>query len=201
MSNSNPRRKRATLNPDHTRRTHVPAPADHEIEQRLTELVKPAVLAEMAYYRTLGLRNRILNLPVMVAVVLTLIWRRVPGVCTLTRMLGRERLLWAQPTKVSQPSLSDRFLEFPAELFERILYRVLAQLPERASERTRPHPTLLRAIPTHFAASYALDGSTLEALFRKLQALREAPDAPFGRSHRGGGRAVYPSARQALLGR
>jgi DDE family transposase len=180
MSNPNPRRKRATQNPDHARRTHVPAPADHEIEQRLTDLVHPAVFAELAYYRSLGLRNRILNLPLMVALVLTLIWRRVPGVCTLQRMLARERLLWAEPTSVSQPSLSDRFLEFPAELFERILYRVLAQLPERAATRTRPPPALLQAIPKRFTASYALDGSTLEALFRKLQALREAPDAPLG---------------------
>jgi len=180
MPNSNPRRKRATQNPDHARRTHVPAPADHEIEQRLTDLVQPAVFAEMAHYRSLGLRNRILNLPLMVALVLTLIWRRVPGVCTLQRMLARERLLWAEPTSVSQSSLSDRFLEFPAELFERILYRVLAQLPERAAARTRPPPALLQAIPKRFTASYALDGSTLEALFRKLQALREAPDAPLG---------------------
>lgn len=180
MSQSNPRRKRATKNPDHARRTHVPAPADHEIEQRLTDLVQPAIFAEMAHYRSLGLRDRILNLPVMVALVLTLIWRRVPGVCTLQRMLARERLLWAEPTTVAQSSLSDRFLEFPAELFEGILYRVLAQLPARASARSRPHPTVLQAIPSRFAACYALDGSTLEALFRKLHALREAPDAPLG---------------------
>ncbi len=85
MSSSNPRRKRATANPDHARRTQVPAPADTAITERLETLVKPAVFAELAYYRQLGLRTRLLSLPVMVAVVLTLIWRRVPGVCTLTR--------------------------------------------------------------------------------------------------------------------
>jgi hypothetical protein len=180
MSNHNPRRKRATDNPDHARQTHVPAPADRDIEQRLNDLVKPAVFAEMAHFRSLGLRNRILTLPLMVALVLTLIWRRVPGVCTLQRMLARERLLWAQPTRVSQPALSERFLEFPAELFERILYRVLAQLPARTAGRTRPLPTVLQAIPARFAACFALDGSTLEALFRKLKSLREAPDAPLG---------------------
>ncbi len=47
------------------RRTHVPAPADPDIEQRLTDLVKPAVFAELAYYRQLGLRSRLLDLPVM----------------------------------------------------------------------------------------------------------------------------------------
>ena len=180
MSTSNPRRKRATQNADHARRTHVPAPADHEIEQRLTELVQPAVFAELAHYRSLGLRNRILTLPLMVALVLTLIWRRVAGVCTLQRMLARERLLWAQPTPVSQPALSDRFLEFPAELFERILYRVVEQLPARAQARSRPLPLRLQPIAARFAACYAVDGTTLEALFRKLQALHEAPEAPLG---------------------
>jgi hypothetical protein len=73
---NNPRRKRATRNPDHARRTHVAGPSDEAIEQRLHELVKPAVYAELDYYRRLGLRNRLLNLPTMVAVVLALIWRR-----------------------------------------------------------------------------------------------------------------------------
>ena len=177
MSSSNPRRKRATANPDHARRTHVPAPADTAIAERLETVVKLAVFADLDYYRQLGLRNRLLSLPIMVAVVLTLIWRRVPGVCTLTRMLNRERLLWAAPTPVSQPALSERFLTFPAELFERVLLRVLAALPLRVAARTRPRLPLFQALQPRFRACYAVDGTTLEALFRKLQSLREAPDA------------------------
>lgn len=180
MSNhsQNPRRKRATENPDHARRTHVSAPSDGEIEARLSQLVQPAVYAEMGYYRQLGLRNRVLNLPVMVSLVLTLIWRRVAGVTELVRLLARERVLWTAPTSVSQPALAERFLVFPAELFERVLVRVLAALPERQAQRTRPLPPLFRRLGTAFSAYYALDATTLEALFRKLGALREAPDAP-----------------------
>jgi hypothetical protein len=170
--------RRGQANVDHARRTHVPAPSDAEIEHRLATLVQPAVYAELDYYRQLGYRNRLLGLPVMVALVLTLIWRRVPGVCTLQRMLARERLLWSAPTKVSQPALSERFLTFPALLFERVLYRVLARLPARQAARTRPLPTDLAAIQARFAHCYALDGTTLEALFRKLQTLREQPTAP-----------------------
>jgi hypothetical protein len=36
------------------------------------------------------MRDRILNLPLMVAAVLTLIWRDVAGVTELTRMLNRK---------------------------------------------------------------------------------------------------------------
>ena len=178
MPSPNRNRRRLHVNPDHARRTHVPAPSDAEIERRLTEMVKPAVYAELEYYRQLGHRNRLLGLPVMVALVLTLIWRRVPGVCTLQRMLARERMLWTEPTNVSQPALSERFLTFPAVLFERVLYRVLSRLPERQAARTRPLPRALAALQPRFAACYALDGTTLEALFRKLQSLRERPQAP-----------------------
>jgi hypothetical protein len=178
MANTDPRRKRATLNPDHARQRQRPAPCDAEIERRLDELVKPAVYAELEYYRQLGLRSRLLSLPVMVSVVLAMIWRQVPGVCMLQRMLARERILWTEKTAVSQPSLSERFLTFPAVLFERVLYRVIARLPERFRERNRPYPPLLATLGSRFVACFAVDGTMLEALFRKLQSLQGAPDAP-----------------------
>src|SRR6266511_1177376 len=103
-----------TDNPDHSRRTQAPALQDPEIAQRLHELVEPAVFSELAHYQRLGLRNRILCLPVMVSLVLTMMWRNVPSVRTLVRMLREERILWTAPTTVSQPSLSERFLTFPA---------------------------------------------------------------------------------------
>lgn len=178
MPTINPRRKRATENPDHARRHQVPAPADAEIEQRLNDLVLPAVYAELDHYRKLGLRNRLLTLPVMVALVLTMIWRHIPGVEALRDLLARERVLWTRPMQVAQSSLSDRFLTFPAELFEHVLYGVLAQLPERIARRTRPVPAALASMRDRFTGLHAFDGTTLEALFRKLEALQERPDAP-----------------------
>lgn len=175
MPSPNRKGRRVHRNPDHVRRTHVPAPSDTEIEQRLTTLVQPAVFAEAAHYHQLGMRNRILTLPVMVALVLTLIWRRVPGVCTLQRMLEREHLLWTSPTKVSQAALSERFLTFPTELFERVLLWVLTDLPARYAARTCPVSPTLATIATRFTACHAVDGMTLEALFRKLQSVREQP--------------------------
>lgn len=167
------KRPRIYTNPDHKRRTHVPAPTDAEIEARLTTFVQPAIFAELDYYRQLGKRNRLLNLPVMLALILGLIWRRVPGVCALQRLLARERILWADRQTVSQSALSDRFLAFPAVLVERVLYRVLARLPERFRARSRPTDTLLSGVATRFTGTYALDATTLEPLFRKLESLQE----------------------------
>lgn len=168
----------ATGNADHGRQRQVAAPSDADIEQRLNDLVKPAVFAELDYYHHLGLRSRLLDLPVMVAIVLAMLWRNIPGVCALQRHLAQERILWAQPIRLSQSALSQRFLTFPAELFERVLVAVLERLPVRWAARSRPVAPLLGRVRTRFAACYAVDGSTLEALFRKLQALQEVPEAP-----------------------
>ncbi len=43
-------------------------------------LLTPAIWAQQGYYRQLGMRDRILNLSLMVAAVLTLLWRQVVGV-------------------------------------------------------------------------------------------------------------------------
>ena len=58
------------------------------------------------YCRQLGLRDRILTLPLMVAAVLTMLWRDVAGVRELTRMLAREGFLWCDRLQVSQQALS-----------------------------------------------------------------------------------------------
>ena len=66
--------------------------------------------------------------PSMVAAVLTLLWRDVAGVAELTRMLAREGFLWCTPTQVSQQAIAQRFLSFPAQLFERVFKQLLPEL-------------------------------------------------------------------------
>lgn len=168
--------KRKTRNPDHIRRKNVPGPDNEVIEAQLSELISPAVANQQAYYRQLGLRSRILNLPLMVAAVLTMLWRQVPSVHELTRMLAREDLLWCQAVKVSQQALSQRFLSFPAILFEQVLKELLPQLRQRWHQRQgRPLPESVRAARQHFEHLWVADGSTLEALFRKLKVLEDVP--------------------------
>ena len=110
----------------------------------------------------------------MVAAVLTLLWRQVPGVQELTRLLAREDLLWCRATKVSQQSLSERFLVFPAELFERVFKDLLPRLQQNWQQRTqRPLPDSVKFARVKFEQIWIADGSTLEALFRKLKSLED----------------------------
>jgi hypothetical protein len=109
--------KRTHRNPDHVQRHNTPSLDNKAIASQLEALLTPAISAQQAYYRQLGMRERILNLPLMVAVVLTLLWRQVLGVQELNRLLAREDLLWCRAVKVSQQALSERFLVFPAEKF------------------------------------------------------------------------------------
>ena len=168
--------KKKKRNPDHVRRRQMPGPDNEVIEAQLAELVTPAVANQMAYYRQLGLRSRILNLPLMVAAVLTILWRQVPSVHELTRMLAREELLWCRAVKVSQQALSQRFLSFPAELFERVLKELLPVLQQRwLGRHSRPLPESLAHARQHFEQIWVADGATLEALFRKLKVLKDVP--------------------------
>ncbi len=64
-------------------------------------------------------------------------WRQVPSVQELTRMLAREDLLWCEATVVSQQALSQRFLSFPAGLFEQVFMELLPQFKQRWAGRQR----------------------------------------------------------------
>jgi hypothetical protein len=157
------------------RRTNRPSPDNKVIAERLKSLLTPAVFGQLAHYRRLRLRGRILSLPVMVAAVLMLLWRQVPSVCELTKLICREDLLWTPKVSVTQQALSKRFLTCPAELFQGVLLDLLPHLRERWATRQRPLPASVEYAQQTFSRIFAVDGSTLEALFRKLKALKDAP--------------------------
>ena len=98
------------------------------------------------------------------------------GVRELTRILGREGCLWCPPTQVSQQALSQRFLTFPAELFERVFKELLPQLKQAWNSRTRRlEPESIQWTRRWFEQIWLADSSTLEALFRKLKSLETLP--------------------------
>lgn len=162
---------------DRSKRPTVGPSADL-VEERLEELVHPALYNQVALFHALGLRERTLSLPVMVALVLSLIWRQVGSVSEAVRVLEREGFLWCSPRQVSQQALSERLRTLPALLFENILHEILPQLQARAETRARPlEPAVGRAL-RHFTAVVALDGSTLDVLMRKVGLLRDQEKAP-----------------------
>lgn len=149
------------------------APPDELVEQRLDELVRPAVYSQANVYHAMGLRERILTLPLMVAFVLSLIWRQLGSVREAVRVLNEEGLLWFDPVEVSHQAMSLRLRTFPAQLFEAIWHEVLPALHRRWQQRERPLAPVLQWAQAHFTAVLILDGSTLDALLRKVGLLRE----------------------------
>jgi len=162
---------------DRSKRPTVAPPAE-AVEQRLTDLVHPAVFAQLALYQRMGLRERTLTLPVMVAFVASLIWRQIGSVAEAVRVLAREGMLWASPVQASPQAFRLRLRTLPAEIFERIVEDVLPELARRAEARRRPLEPALRRARVHFSAVVALDGSTLDVLMRKVGLLRERETAP-----------------------
>jgi len=69
----------------------------------------------------MGLRERTLTLPVMVAFVASLIWRQIGSVAEAVRVLASEGMLWASPVQASPQAFSLRLRTLPAEIFERIV--------------------------------------------------------------------------------
>jgi Transposase DDE domain len=157
---------------DRTKRPNTAAP-DAETEARLMEIVHPATLNQVAHFYDLGLRARVLNLPVMMAFVLSLIWRQLGSVTEAVRTLNREGLLWVDERPVSQQAVEQRFSSLPAVLFERVLQEILPAMTAGWAERARPLPPALQWARAHFTAVVALDGSTLDTLLRKTGLVRE----------------------------
>ena len=162
---------------DRSKRPTV-APSAPQVEAHLTELIHPATFAQVAAFRALGLRERILTLPVMVAFALSLIWRHLGSVTEAVRVLRAEGLLWVQPLEVSPQALTQRLGTLPASLFAGVVHHLLPQLHQRWQTRHRPVPPALAWAQRHFTAVVALDGSTLHGLLRKTGLLRGQATTP-----------------------
>jgi hypothetical protein len=141
-------------------------------------LIHPLTLTQVAHYHDLGLRQRVLSLPVLVALVLSRIWRQIGSVRTLVQVLRHEGLLWTSPLRVSPQALTLRLRTVPAALVRRVLLDLWPQMQARWAQRTRPLPPEVAWAHAHFTAVLAVDGSTLDALLRKVGLLRDREDTP-----------------------
>ena len=174
------RRRPVVLNRDHARPRTVPGPTTAALDAHLTEVIHPAVFAQQAAYRRLGLRNRTLTLPAVVAIVLTIIWRQVPSVSEAARLLTRQGVLWTPAIRVSQQALSLRLRSLPESLFRGIWTELATTLQARAAARTRPLPPVIARVQRHYPRVWTFDGSTLEAVFKKVGLARPEPGTVLG---------------------
>ena len=182
-SKAMPKKKRYDrrfANPDFRARTQVPAPPVEDIAQRLRAMLTPASFAQLSRRGgsdPVKRRNRLLTLPVMTAIIVSLVWRQIPSLTELLRVLAQEGLLWVEPISVSKQALSKRLAQLPSALFARLFDEALAQvspspLPEQGGSADSS---------SNFTCVWLADGSTLEALRRKLKELKQQPNPLAGK--------------------
>src|SRR6516162_1529323 len=167
-------------------RSPIPMPAVAEGEQRLTDLLSPSLLAPRQLerrdprqpQRLIRMRQRLLTLPVIVAIMVSLVWRRVPSIAEVQKVLAREGLLGIAPLQVSPQAITKRLTVLPAAVMSQLLAEVCARLQAQAPP-TVSHPCWA-PVRECFSLIALVDGSTLEALRKKTQVLREREELVLG---------------------
>ena len=149
-----------------------------EVEALFRSLVHPLTLMQSDLFRSMGLRERTLTLPVMMALLLSAVWRQIASVNELSRLIRNEAVLWEDPKKVSQQALSERLNTLPANLFLNVLNQLLPQMQQRWQDRQRPLPPEIAWVQERFTTCVIVDGSTLDALIRKVGLLRDLDQHP-----------------------
>ena len=148
------------------------------VEKLFKEIVHPLTLAQSELFREMGLRERTLTLPVMMALFLMAIWRQVSGVCELVRLTSDEAAIWEMPQTVTQQAVSTRLKVLPPQLVLNVLNGLLPQMQSRWASRERPLPPEVAWAQAHYQACLIVDGSTLDALVRKVGLLRDQEKYP-----------------------
>ena len=130
------------------------------VEKLFKEIVHPLTLAQSELFRQMGLRERTLTLPVMMALFLMAIWRQVSGVCELARLVRDEAAIWEMPKKVSQQAVSNRLQVLPPQLVLNVLNGLLPQMQSRWEKRNRPLPPEVAWAQTRYKECLIVDEST-----------------------------------------
>jgi hypothetical protein len=110
-------------------------------------------------------------LPVMVAIIVSLVWRRMPAVAEVHKVLAQEGLLGVAPLRVRPQAMTKRLDALPAAVMGQRFPEVCARLHAQAPPGL-PHPSWAPGC-AHFALLAMVDGSTLEALRKKTEVLRQ----------------------------
>jgi hypothetical protein len=172
-----PSKRRPQMDVRH--RSQIPMPAVEEVEPLLTDVLSPSLLAPRQLerrdprqpQRRIRMRQRLLTLPVMVALMVSLVWRRMPAVAEVQQVLAREGLWWAPPLRVSPQAITTRLDALPAAVMGQLCTAVWTRVQAHGSAAL-PHPSWAPG-RVHVPQVAMVDGSTLEALRKKTQGVRE----------------------------
>ena len=107
------------------------------------------------------MRDRLLNLPVMVALIISLVYRQIAGLSEAVRVLKEEGLLWVEPIEVSKQALSKRLMNMPAEIFVKLLNQVVEKIAKTESKIVLEKKW--EQIQKKFNTIWIADGSSLES--------------------------------------
>src|SRR5262249_60466182 len=189
-------------------RSPSPMPAVQEVAQRVRDVLSPSLRAPRPLARRaprppprlIRRRQRLLTLPVIVAMMGRVGWRRGPSIAEVQQVLGREGLLGMAPRHVSPQAIPKRRAVLPAAVLGQRLAaggaRLQAQVPP-----TVPPPG---GAPVRERLSWIAlgDGSTREAPRNKTQVLRARAGLGRGgkRPARGGGGRHPPPRPDACAG-
>ncbi|NEO82957.1 MAG: IS4 family transposase [Spirulina sp. SIO3F2] len=174
-------RPRKTGNPDLRSRSQVPTPENAELEAKLVQWLQPQnfmPLKEKQGRSEEKLRSRILTLPVMVAIVVGLVYRKIPSLAEVIRQLELHGLLWLDPTKVSVSALSKRLRKVPAKLFVELWETVRERMEQEPVEQVLSKDW--QGLREKFRVIWIADGSTLEELRKRLKIRCAAVESKLG---------------------
>lgn len=176
------KRRASHPNPDLRHRVPGPLPPVADVEAELRALLTPSLLAPRLLERrdprnperVIRMRARVLTLPVMVALIVSLVWRRLGAIAEVARVLAQDGLLWVAPLEVSEQAIAKRLDTLPASALAQVWAEVSARV------QGQPPPALpglesWGSVRTHFARIAVVDGSTLEAVRKKTQTLHAQP--------------------------
>jgi hypothetical protein len=176
-------------------RAPIPRPAVAEVEPQLVALRSPSVRAPRQMERraprqpprVIRLRQRLVPLPVMVAMVVSLGWRRMPAVTEGPQVLARDGWLGVMPVRVRLPARTTRLAVLPAAV------RGPRGAAVCARWRTQGPPALpappWAPVPDACSLSALVDGSTLAARRNKTHVGRQRQGLGWGGTRLGMGEA------------
>jgi len=123
------------------------------------------------------MRARLLTLPVIMAIIVSLVFRRLSSLAEAQRLLARDGLMWTAPIKVSNQAINKRLDTMPAAIIGDVFQEVCDRLK---SEPAKELPERWRHLKEKFSSILMVDGSTLEELRKKTKQLREVDKVVLG---------------------